>query len=355
MKARVLMAGFIAIALCGQTAAQGLVKSENGLFVTKAVDSTVAMTKRQRLVINAASTLSGQISLTTGGAVCGYTYKKSLKTPTKVEAAEYAELITVDVEQQRDEIIFNLRAPARAPWSGTGNSGRLEIQIKIPDSSAVRINTAYFDVEAEGPFSEFTVTETLSKVDVRTVRGPLDVHVSNRPLTIKDVRGSVFASNQYSLIRLENIDTGDDMATVRNEHGEISMDMFRGSCDLRNNYDRIVGQRLFLTGSKNRIKNFSGLITLELDSLSTGKLRVNNSYGPISMNVRNRVDAEFICKVDEGSRVIAEHMDMTPTLVYDTRLEFETGDGAAEVRLTTTGNGDITIVGPGTKGENPSR
>jgi hypothetical protein len=355
MKTRALTAGLIAIALCGQAAAQSLIKGESGLFMTKAVQSTVTMAEGQRLVINAASTLSGQISLTTGGAACEYTYKKLLKTPTKVEAAEYAQLITVDIEQQRDEVIFNLRAPARAPWSGTNNSGRLEIQIKIPDSSAVRINTAYFDVDAEGPFSEFTVAETLSKVDVRTVHGPVDVRVSNRPLTIKDVRGSVFASNQYGLIRLENIDTGDDVATIRNEHGEISIDMFRGSCDLRDSYDRIVGQRLFLTGSRNRIKNVSGLITLELDSLSTGKLRVNNSYSPISMNIKNRVDAEFICKVDEGSRVIAEHMDMTPTLVYDTRLEFESGDGAAEVRLTSTGSGDITIVGPGTKGEIPSR
>jgi len=355
MKARLLMAVLIAVAPCGRMNAQGLVKSEDGLFMTKAVDSTVAMTKGQRLVINAANTMGGQIFLTTGSAVCSYSYRKILKTPTKVEAAEYADLITVEVERERDEVIFNLRAPARVPWSGTNNSGRLEIHIKIPDSSAVLINTAYFDVDAVGPFSEFSVTETLNKVDVRTVRGPVDVRVSNRPLTIKDVRGAVFAANQYGLIRLENIDTGDDMATIRNEHGEISMDMFRGGCDLRNSYDRIVAQRVYLTGSKNRIKNVSGLITLEFDSLSTGKVRVNNSYGPISINIKNRTDAEFICKTDEGSRVIADHMDMTPTLVYDTRLEFETGDGAAEVRLTTTGSGDITIVGPGTKEENPSR
>lgn len=355
MKARLLTLVLIAVALGGRLDAQGLVKSGEGLFKTKQVDSTAAMNNGQRLVINAASSLGGEIFLTTGGAVCSYNYQKILKTPSKAEAAEYAELIAVDVERQRDEVIFNLRAPARAPWSGANNSGRLEIHIKIPENSPVRINTAYFDVDAVGPFSEFTVTETLNKVDVRTVRGPVDVRVSNRSLTIKDVRGSVFAANQYGLIRLENIDTGEDMATVRNEHGEISMDMFRGSFDLRNSYDRIVAQRLFLTGSRNRIKNVSGLITLEFDSLSVGKLRVNNSYGPISMNIKNRVDAEFICKTDEGSRVIADHMDMTPNLVYDNRLEFETGDGAAEIRLTVDGSGDITIVGPGTKGENPSR
>jgi hypothetical protein len=355
MKARLLTAVLIAAALCGQLNAQGLVKSEDGLYMTKEVDSTVAMTKGQMLVINAANMLGGKIFVTAGGSACKYSFKKVLKTPSRVEAAEYAGLITVEVERQRDKVIFNLRAPARAPWSGTNNAGRLDIYIKIPENSGVRINTSYFDIDGVGPFSEFSVTETLNKVDVRTVRGPVDVRVSNRPLTIKDVRGSVFATNQYGSIRLENIDTGDEMATIRNEHGEISIDMFRGGCDLRNSYDRIVAQRLYLTGSKNRIKNVSGLITLEFDSLSTGKLRVNNSYSPISVNINNRVDAEFICKTDEGSRVIADHMDMTPTLVYDTRLEFETGDAAAEVRLTATGSGDINIVGPGTKGENPSR
>jgi len=352
MKARLLTAMLIAIALCGRLDAQGLIKSDNGLYKTKAVDSKVAMAKGERLVINAANTLGGEIFFTTGGDVCSYSYRKTLKTPTKVEAAEYAELITVDVETRRDEVIFNLRAPARAPWSGTNNSGRLEIHIKIPENCGVRVNSAYFDVEAAGPFSEFSVTETLSKVEVRTVRGPVDVRVSNRPLTIKDVRGSVFASNQYGPIRVENVDTGDDLATVRNEHGEISMDRIRGGCDLRNSYDKIVAQRLYLTSSKNRIKNLSGLITLEFDSLSAGKLRVNNSYGPISMNIKNRVNAEFICKVDEGSRVIADHMDMTPTLVYDNRLEFDTGDDAAEVRLTINGNGDINIVGPRTREDN---
>ena len=89
MKARALVGGIIAIALCSQLAAQGLIKSGEGLFETKSVKNTVAMAKGQRLVINAASTLAGQIALTTGGSACTYSYKKLLKTPTKVEAAEY--------------------------------------------------------------------------------------------------------------------------------------------------------------------------------------------------------------------------------------------------------------------------
>lgn len=338
------------LAFCGGVAAQGLVKDAEGLFTTKSVEGTATLARGQRLTINAASTLGGKIVLTAGGNDCRYTYKKILKTPTKTEAAEYAEIITVDVEQQRDQVVFSLRAPARTPWSGTSNSGRLEIHIKLPDSCIVVINTAYFDVEAVGPFSEFNVTETLSKVSVENVLGRVDVKVSNRPLSIHDVQGQVLATNQYGPIRLEGVDTGESLATVRNEHGEISLDACRGSFDLRTSYDRIVGQHLFLTGSKNRIKNVSGIINLDLDSLTTGRLRINNNYGSISLNVNNRVDAQFICKIEEGSRVTAEHMDMIPGLVYDTRLEFETGEGAAEVRLTAGGSGDINIVGPGRKG-----
>jgi len=349
MTIRLAFMGLFMCALAGAATSQGLVKDANGVFVARAVEGQAAMTPAQKLVINAASSLGGAITLTAGASQCRYSYNKRLNTPTKTEAAKYAEVISVDIEERRDEIVFYLRAPARAPWSGTSNSGRVDIHIKIPDNCRVQMNTAYFDIEADGPFAEFEVTETLSTVRVENVRGRLDARVSNRPLSVHDVRGQVFVSNKYSSIRLEDIDTGELSATIRNEHGEISLDECRGSFDLRTSYDRIIGRHLFLTGSENRIKNVSGVINLELDSLTTGNLRINNNYGSIWLSIRNRIDADFICKIEEGNRVIAEQMDMIPSLVYDTRLEFTAGEGEAEVRLTTNGSGDINIVGPGTE------
>ena len=327
-------------------AAQSLTKKAEGVFISDAMQGKIAMKSNQRLVIDAASTLSGELILTAGGNDCHFSYQKLLKTPTKVEAAQYAEAIKVEIDQQKDVIILSLRAPASPPWSGTNNSGRLMIEVTIPANCPVEVNSAYFDITAVGPFSEFIVPESLSKVQVEKVRGNVEIKVSNRPLVIKDVTGAVTATNKYDKLRLENIDTGDKLATIRNEHGEISIDGLRGELDARTSYDNIVAQNLFLYGSKNSVKNISALISLSFDSLTTGKIRVNNQYEHIIVEIKNRVDAQFICKVGEDATVSADHMDIVPVMVDENRLEFISGEGTAEIRLYANGSGNITINRP---------
>jgi hypothetical protein len=337
------------VCLNGPASAENLTKKSEGHFITDKTPGKLAMKPGQRLIIHAASTLAGEMNLKAGGNDCRFEYWKLLKTPTKVEAADYAKLIGVEVETIQDAVVLSFHAPVPAPWSGTNNSGRLSIDIKIPEGCPVEVNTAYFDVTAVGPFSEFTVTESLSKVDIAKVIGGVDVKVSNRPLNIKDVVGKVAASNKYDRIRLENIDTGDDLGIVSNEHGEIIIEGYRGGLDVRTSYDRLVGQHLFLTGDRNRVKNISALISLSFDSLTTGSIRVNNQYENISLEIAHRVDAEFICKIGENGLITADHLDFVPDLVDESRLEFTSGEGQAEVRVTARGSGEITINGPNKK------
>lgn len=325
--------------------AETVTKKAEGLFISDKAKGKIAMETGQRVIINAASTLGGELTLNAGSGNCKYTYAKILKTPTRVEAEEYAEVISVEVEKVKDAVVISLRAPARAPWAGTTNSGRLTIEIFIPDNCAVEINTAYFGISATGPFSEFKIPESLSRVEIENVNGPVEVKVSNRPLIIKNVVGKLLATNKYGRLRLENIDTGENGGTVRNERGEISIDGYRGGLDARTSYDLIIGQNLFLTGNKNRIKNTSAAINLTFDSLTTGKLRINNQYENINLEIRNRVDAQFICKTGEDGAVTAEHLDIVPLLVDENRLEFRSGKGTAEIRLTARKSGDITING----------
>lgn len=346
MKRRLWWGAVLCVMLSGIVAAQTVTKTRNGAFMSAEEEGRVSMAAGQLLRINAASTLGGKIVLQAGGSECRYRYQKVLKASTKTEAVEFAALITIEVEKLKEGVVMSLRAPASAPWTGTAGSGRLEIHIAIPDSCLLEINTAYFDIEAVGPFAGFTVSESLSQVSVDNVRGPVDVKVSNRPIIIKNVTGPLLATNKYSRIRLENIDTGDGMGTIRNEHGEVTIDVYRGGIDVRTSYDRIIGQHLAVTGTKNRFRNVSAVINLALDSLTAGALRVNNMYDQILLEIGNRVDAAFICKTEGESTITAEHMDMEPTLVYENRLEFTTGTAAAEVRLTAKGSGDIIITGP---------
>jgi hypothetical protein len=117
--------------------------------------------------------------------------------------------------------------------------------------------------------------------------------------------------------------------------------------DARASYDRVIGQNLFLSGSKNRVKNVSALINLSFDSLTTGQLRINNKYEDIILEIKHRADARFICKSGEEGAITADHLDLIPVLVEEGRLEFVSGEGSAEVRLTARESGDITINGPG--------
>jgi hypothetical protein len=336
----------LSLLLANAAAAETLTKKGEGVYISDAIKGKIAMKSGRRLVINAASSLAGELVIEAGGNDCRFSYRKILKTTSREEAEEYAAIITVEVETLKDDVILSLRAPAKAPWGGSSNSGRLTIKIFIPDSCAAEINTAYFDISGQGPFTEFLVSESLSKVQVEDVHGLVDIKVSNRPLIIKNVTGKLLASNKYDRLRLENIDTGENVGTIHNEHGEITIDGYRGGLDVRTSYDRIVGQNLYLFGTQNKFRNTSALISLSFDSLTGGNLRINNQYENISLDFKGPVDAEFICKFESGNTVTADHMEILPTLVDENRLEFETGEGTAELRLNARGSGDITISGP---------
>jgi len=345
IKRAFICGGLILIAWHGLSA-ESITGGKGGVFLGERYEETAAMQSGQTLIVNSAATLSGSLKIIAGGEDCRIRYRKRLKATTKKEAAAFAEAISVDVEKNKDGITISLRSPSSAPWSGTKNSGRLDVEITIPDSSSVQFNTAYFDIDAVGPFTEFIVSESLSKVQVEKVTGVTEVRVSSRPFSATDISGRLFISNEYGRIKLENIDTGEKSGTIRNEHGEVTVSNYRGRLDLGTSYDRITARNLFLTGAGNRVKNTSGPIMLSFDSLTTGKIRVNNRYGQISIDIAGRVDARFICKNGKSSRIVAEHMTMEPTIVDDNRLEFIAGKGMAEVRIYTNGDGDIIINGP---------
>ena len=301
---------------------------------------------KDRLIINAAGTLSGQLTIKAGGSSCRIELIKKMKAGSESEAKEYAAAITADYKNTKEGVVLSLRAPSRVPWFGTGNSANLDVTITIPKKTILEINTAYFDITATGPFAGFYVSESLSQVSIDGVIGPVEVKASNRPMLLKNITGRVVATNIYGRIRLENISTESDDATIRNENGEIQIDRFVGSLELSTSYAEIKAENITLLGQRNRIKNISAPIELTLDSLTSGKLRVNNNYGMITLNFNGPVDATFICKIGEESKINASGFVLEPSLVYDDRLEFDVGEATAEVRVTARGDGNIIISGP---------
>ena len=346
----VCMIALILILAGSMVMAEKLTTRKAGIFVGEDFEESFDLAADETLTINSAATLSGNIIITAGAEAPRIVYRKSLKTGSKSEAQEFAEAISVEIDRDTEGPVISLRAPSNAPWSGTKNSGRLEIEIFLPDERSLIINTAYFDIDAIGPFSEFTVTESLSRIQVEKVLKVTDIKVSNRPLTASELQGKVSIANKYGRIKLNNINTGENSGTVRNEHGEIVIDSYQGSLDARTSYDRLSARSLYLTGSKNRFKNVSAPIVLGFDSLNTGNIRINNQYEQVMLDISGEVVARFICKNGETGRIVVENMTFEPTLIYDNRLEFsagpDLGENTAEVRITAKEAGDIVINGP---------
>ncbi|MEE9442722.1 MAG: hypothetical protein V3V99_08650 [candidate division Zixibacteria bacterium] len=342
----IISVGFICFMLGSIISAENLKRQKGGIFSGESQLITVIFPGEKKVIINSANSLSGNLYLGAGGKNFRISYQKKMKTPNEAEAAAYADLISVEIDNQKTAITIWLRAPADAPWSGSNNSASLDVRIDVPVGCQIEINTAYFDIEAVGPFEEFVVSESLSKVTVNKVNGLTDINVSNRPLVLKNISGDLKAKNKYEKIKLENIKTGQQTAFIRNENGEISIDSFIGSIDVGTSYGLISGKRISLVGNRNRVKNVSAPIALELDSLTSGRIRVNNRYSKIVLGIAGRVDASFICKFGSDSFVKAEGFLFEPTLVYDERLEFDVGEAAAEARLSIKGDGNIIINGP---------
>ncbi|MCP4567585.1 MAG: hypothetical protein GY841_08405 [FCB group bacterium] len=343
--------GAMILTLSGQALmAEKLTGREAGVFVGVDYEEDFDFPAGETLTINSAATLTGSIVVTAGAERPRIVYRKALKTGSKTEAEEFAEAIKVEIGRDTEGPLISLRAPSNAPWSGTNKSGRLELEVFLPDDCSLIFNTSYFDIDAVGPFSELTVTESLSRIQVDNVRQATSIKVSNRPLEAVNLSGKLAISNKYGRIKLEKINTGGETGTVRNEHGEIIIDSYQGSLDVRTSYDRLSARNLYLIGSKNRIKNVSAPILLEFDSLNTGIFRINNQYEQITLDIAGEVAARFICKNGEAGRVVVENMTIEPTLVYDNRLEFtagsDIGDNAAEVRVSAKEAGDIIISGP---------
>jgi len=327
------------------TADEKITASGQGIFSGETYKEQIPLNSGGQLFINSASTLSGELKIRSGGENLKVAYYKTLKAPGRAEAAEFATVISVDIESGPDGVTVNLKAPSPAPWSSTDNSGHLNLEITMPDNCTVEINSAYFDVDAAGPFTAFRVTESLSQVLVDKVNGETKIRVSNRPLEVRNITGAVSLINKYNTIRAANINTGDATGEIRNEHGQILIENFRGEIDARTSYDRLVGRGLYLTGDRNYIKNVSASIELQFDSVNSGASRIYNQYGDVEIELLGTVDARFICKNDENGKVRAYELDMVPTLIYDNRLEFQVGEDDAEVRVTTRGDGNITIKG----------
>lgn len=326
--------------------AQQVYQENNNLFKTREIIKKASVYPNSKVMIRSAMSLSGEIRIETGGdnnAVIKYA--KRAKSASKSQAIDFIDLISVDLGQTKDGIRIDLRAPNPAPWSGTDQSGSVEITIIIPEFCDVEFETPYFDVDAIGPFDSFIIPSTYGKVDIDNVIEKLDIVVTNRKVAIKNISGDIYVSTTNSTLEAENITSREGRVELRDDGGDILIENITGELYVKNTYGKIDIKKYIPVGDKNYISGSYGPIFLQIDDFTTEQLLVVNQYEDIDITIPDDISASLSLAVEEDGKIEVSDLKMKPDLIQENRLNMIVGDGKNLINGSVRGRGNIYLRG----------
>jgi hypothetical protein len=225
----------------------------------------------------------------------------------------------------------------------------VDAQIIVPEKCALDIDAGRFSVDATGPLAAVVVASSLEKVTVQNVNGLVDISTANQPVILKQARGEIAVSTTNAPINASEIRADDAPARFRNEGGETFLDDVVGAINVRCDYGRIDIRRFNPATGNSVIRGTGAPVLLQIDSMSSGQLVVNNSDEDIDFTVPESISAFFSLSVDPDGSIEARGMPFKTDLVQPTRLNIRTGESDANIRGSVSGKGSIFVRG--TRGE----
>jgi len=325
--------------------AQEVFEESKNLFSTRRQELSVPLLQGSALVIRSASGLMGEIEIVADSVEeARLRYYKKASTDSRSKAVDYIDLISVELEQTPSAVRLEMRAPNPPPW-GDQESGRIEGYLMVPIDCAIKVDAAYFDVEATGPFLEFVNTSSFGRLTVSEVTERLEVGTKNRRVTIANVSGEVSASTSNSTLIARNVYCPESRASLVNDAGDILVDNIRGGLNIRTSFGRVDIEGLEPQGRGNYIRCNSGPIILELLSMIEGQLVVNNRYSDIELTVPPDLSAVMALAVDEEGRIEASNFVFKSELVGQNRLTLRSGEGNGLISGSVIGKGNIYVRG----------
>ena len=326
--------------------AQEIIEVDKNLFKTSSINRQIKTYQNSKVIIRSVSTLSGKITIETGESdIADIRYTKHAKSRSKSEAIDFIDLISVNFEKTKDGVKIDLRAPNPAPWSGTNQSGFIEISLVLPEFCEVEIEATNFDIDAEGPFDKFIIPKTLGRVYVENVIKELRIVSSNRRVAIRDISGEINVATTNSTLTAENINSASHRVELRNEGGDIKVFGIKGELYVKNAYGRIEIIDFDPTGKKNYIRGSNGPITLELLSCDTKQIIVTNKYEDIEIKFPAEIDATLMLAVEEDGKIEVTDLLLKPDLIQNNRLNLVLGNGEKIINSSILGSGNIYMRG----------
>lgn len=328
--------------------AQDIFEIERGSFATPELRISEAMGQRRRVQVRSTDNLTGRLRIETGAAANVIaTYTKQARTESRSRAFDYIDVISVTIDVLPDYVRVDLRAPNPAPWTDNVESGQVDIRLTLPVDCEVRVEAAYFDIEAVGPFAELLVPASYGRLDVSGVNRKLELGTKNQRVTVSDVAGDIAVSTTNALLSATGVKSGDMTARFNNDGGEIRIDGVRGQINVRNNFGRIDIAGFTASGESSFIRGSSEPITIQVLAMPVGQLVVSNRYDDIELLLPADISAYFSLSVEDNSIIEAVGIPFWPDLVKPNRLAFRSGNADVSISGSVRGKGNIYVRGTG--------
>lgn len=332
--------------------AQDIFEIERGSFSTPELVISKPMGQRRRVQVRSSDNLTGRLRIETGpGAQVTATYTKQARTDTRSRAFDYIDVISVTVDVLPDYVRVDFRAPNPAPWSATLESGQVDVRLTLPVDCEVRIEALYFDIEANGPFTELMVPSSYGRLDVSRVTRKLELDTKNQRVTVRDVSGDIVVSTTNALLSATEVRSPRTAARFRNDGGDIRIENVTGLINVRNNFGRIDIVRFAAGGGSSFIRGASEPIALQVVSMPSGQLVVSNRYDDIELSVPSEISAYFSFAVDDNSLIEAVNIPFRADLIKPNRLAFRSGNADVSISGSVRGKGNIYLRGTGRDGQ----
>jgi len=344
MKTSLTIAALLVATTATLCPAQEIKREAPDMFATRELESTAQPGKGDQLVVRAAGSLRGQLTIKaarTDRALL--TYTKRAHTSRESKAVDYLDQIAVSLNGGPGGLRLELRAPNPPPWTND-ESGLVEASLEIPEGFKVKIDAAYFDIDAEGPFLSFENTTSLGRLDVAHVSQFLEVETANRRITVTDISGEIRVSTTNSTLTAEGINHLTQPAMLRNDGGDIRINSLSGGLNVKNAYGRIEIIDWDPGDEHSYVRCTSGPITVSLSDLETGQLSINNRYEDIELRLPAGFSGVLALAVDDGGKIEAENFPFTTELVEPNRLNLQVGDGVGLVSGSIRGKGNIYVT-----------
>lgn len=201
-------------------------------------------------------------------------------------------------------------------WFGGGNKARVRLQVSVPRTTKVNLNTAGGNIEVEG---------TNAAATLRTSGGNVILSDAGENIVIKTSGGNITLTNTRDNHELR---TSGGQISVTDAVGDFLAKTSGGDIELRN-----------VRGPVNCATS-GGNIDIELTDQFEG-IRAKTSGGDIVVHANGNIAADLKASTS-GGRV---RLDMPVTLngvIKPTRVEGTLNGGGERIHLSTSG-GDIAI------------